>query len=285
MNLKNSRWIGWVCVIITSGGFLVLMSPFYNVIWGPKSVKTWAFAIQKVCDTGRGLSVASSMQVSEKMLLLSDYIFDLFFLVFSILFGVFFLGIKIIRGGIGNRQSKTNNGKANFDLIFDSLRNGTVEDWERLAQQSPAFPHGVDRFVERHWITHAIDCGTLESVRWMISKGVNLRFVDDEGFSPLHSCIDREFPDQHEMLQLLIDSGADINIGTELGTMGFNGWSPLHMAAARNDLKAIKILLDNGADTTLKTIIDDYCTAEQEATIAGKHEAAELIRTHKRTPR
>ena len=60
-----------------------------------------------------------------------------------------------------------------------------------------------------------------------------------------------------------------------------NGWSPLHMAAARNDLQAIKILLDNGANTTLKTIIDNYCTAEQEAVILGKHEAAELIKTCK----
>ena len=168
-----------------------------------------------------------------------------------------------------------------YDLIFNSLLNGTVEDWERLAQQFPDFPHGFDSVVERHWITNAIDCGSFESVQWMISKVANLKFVDGEGYSPLHSCIDREFPGKYEMLQLLIDNGADVNIGTELGTMANNGWSPLHMAAARNDLEAIKILLDNGADTTLKTIIDDYCTAEQEAKILGNHKAAELIRTYK----
>ncbi|MCL2154094.1 MAG: ankyrin repeat domain-containing protein [Leptospirales bacterium] len=166
-----------------------------------------------------------------------------------------------------------------IDLIFSKLQNGTVEDWECLAKQFPDFPNGLDDVcVGRYWITNAIDCASLECVKWIISKGVNLRFVDSEGYSPLHSCIDREFSDKYEMLQLLINSGADINIGTELATMALNSWSPLHLAAARNDLEAIKILLDNKADTTLKTIIDDYCTAEQEATILGKHEAAELIR-------
>jgi len=180
-----------------------------------------------------------------------------------------------------------------YDLIFKTLLNGTEEVWERLAQQFPNFYNELDsdetyednsgeiHRIGRDWITNAIDCGSLESVRWMISKGVNLRFVDCEGYSPLHSCIDRALPDKYEMMQLLIDNGADINIGTERETMGINSWSPLHMAAARNDLHAIKILLDNGADRTLKTIIDDYCTAEQEAMILGKHEAAALIRTCK----
>ena len=173
------------------------------------------------------------------------------------------------------------NNDEKYYLIFNNLLNGTVEDWECLAQQFSDFPHGFDSVVERYWIENAIDCGSLKCVQWMISKGVTLRFIDCEGYSPLHCCIDRELPDKYEMLQLLIDSGADINIGTELETMATNGWSPLHMAAVRNDLKAIKILLDNGADTTLKTIIDDYCTAEQEATIVGKHEAAGLIRAYK----
>lgn len=178
-------------------------------------------------------------------------------------------------------------------LIFDILLNGTVEDWERLAQQFPNFYNELDsgeaydknnvkvHAFGRFWIDNAIGCFSLECVRWLISKGVNLRYVDCEGYSPMHSCIDREFPNIHEILQLLIDNGADVNVGTQLEAMATNGWSPLHMAAARNDLQAIKILLDNGADTTLRTIIDDYETAEEQALASGNHEAAELIRTYK----
>ena len=185
------------------------------------------------------------------------------------------------------------NSDKKYDLIYNSLLNGKEEDWERLALQFPNFYNERDsdeayedndgkiHQLGRFWITNAIDCGSLESVRWIISKGANLRFVDGEGYSPLHSCIDREFSDKYEIMQLLIDNGADVNIGAELGTMALNSWSPLHMAAARNDLQAIKILLDNGADTTLKTIIDNYCTAEQEAENMGNREVAEFIRTYK----
>jgi len=207
------------------------------------------------------------------------------------------------------------NNDEKYDLIYNSLLNGTTEDWERLAKQFPDFPNGLDGreltkeaeddFRQRypdiynlknellqqypdfsdsiadHWLNIAVSEAPLECVRWMLSKGVNLNYKSPGGYFPLHCCLERELPDKYEILQLLIDSGADINIGTELGTMGENGWSPLHLAAARNDLEAIKILLDNGADTTLKTIIDSYCTAEQEATILGKSEAAELIRTYK----
>ena len=145
-----------------------------------------------------------------------------------------------------------------YKLIFNTMLNGTVEDWENLSTQFSDFPDGLTgdeeykdnsgrtQYHGQHWITEAIDCCSFECVRWMISKCVNLRFVDCEGYLPLHSCIDREFPDKHEMLQLLIDNGADVNIGTELGTMGTNSWLPLHMAVARNDLQAIKILLNNG---------------------------------------
>ena len=167
-----------------------------------------------------------------------------------------------------------------YGLIMDSLKEGTVDDWERIAQQVPDFPRGLDDFTNRHWITSAIDCGSLASVKWMISKGVNLRFVDEEGYSPLHSCIDRTLPDKYEILQLLIDSGADINIGTELETMAINGWSPLHRAANNNDIESVTILLNNKADRTLKTIIDNYSTAEQEAAHCGNHEVVELIRSY-----
>ena len=184
------------------------------------------------------------------------------------------------------------NNDEKYDLIFNILLNSTGEDWERFAQQFPDFPNGLDRELFKYdcgqiyqlgtpWITNAIDCASFECVKWMIAKGVNLHYKAPGGYFPLHSCIDREFPDKYEMLQLLIDNGADVNVGTNLDAMAINSWSPLHMAACRNDLEAIKILLDNGADITLRTTIDNYCTAEQEAVILGKQEAAELIRTYK----
>jgi ankyrin repeat protein len=167
-----------------------------------------------------------------------------------------------------------------YDKIMDCLTNGTAEEWERLSMQIPDFPHGSDHFIHREWIINAIDCGSLASVKWMLSKKVNLHFIDNEGYSVLHSCIERDNADKYEILQLLIDGGADVNVGNELESMAINSWTPLHLAAARNDLDAIKILLENGADSSLKTIIDNYCNAEQEATILGQNETADFIRNY-----
>ena len=172
------------------------------------------------------------------------------------------------------------------EMILNSLLNGTVDDWEQLAAKFPDFPNGLDNYnsVGRNWITNAIDCASLECVKWMLTKNVNLHFVESEGYTPLHSCIDRELPDKYEILQLLINGGADINTGARIednNLMTCNSWTPLHMAANRNDLESIKILLNNGADKTLKTIIDDYCTAEEEAMISGNKEAAELIKNYR----
>jgi len=106
MKLKNGRWMGWVSVLMSLGAFLFLASPFYNFIWGPKSLRSVAFAIQKTCDAGRGLSVDEGMRISEHMLFFSDLIFDLFVLVFFVFLGLFAQGISIIRRGLGNSHSK-----------------------------------------------------------------------------------------------------------------------------------------------------------------------------------
>lgn len=167
-----------------------------------------------------------------------------------------------------------------YENIINSLQTGIVNDWELIAKEISDFPNGCDGFIGRAWIVNAIDSGSLSLVEWMLSKNINLRFVDNEGYSVLHSCIDRELPDKYKIMQLLINNGADINIGAELGQMALEGWTPLHMAAHRNDIEAIKILLQNGADTTIETIIDHYCNAEQTALRAGSNEAAELIKSY-----
>lgn len=126
--------------------------------------------------------------------------------------------------------------------------------WKIWHNNSLDFPDGLSNreYCAEHWIIHAVDSAPIEYVKWIMSKGVNLHFIELDSYSPLHSCIDREYSDKYEILHLLIDNGADINIGTQVEQMGFNGWSPLHMAAARNELEAVKILLDNGADPSLK---------------------------------
>ena len=142
---------------------------------------------------------------------------------------------------------------------MDILGSGDIEKLEEASQVIDDFPNGKDDFIQRHWITNAIDCGCLDSVKWVLEKGVDLAFRDDEGCTPFLSAIDRDLPGKHEVIELLIEYGAPIN------KQGWNDWTPLHQAAVREDIRALEILVDSGADLNRKTRIDDYATPLEEA--------------------
>jgi ankyrin repeat protein len=158
---------------------------------------------------------------------------------------------------------------SDYDDIMKSIMAGDVKALEDLTQLVDDFPTGKDDFISRHWITNGIDCGTSEVVAWMLSKGAPVVFRDDEGYTVLHSAIEREKPDKYELIRLLIDAGADIN------AHGVNDWTPAHMAAVRNDVEALRILHSAGADFSITTRIDDYATPLEEARNLGG--AAEAV--------
>jgi ankyrin repeat protein len=159
-----------------------------------------------------------------------------------------------------------------YSYLIDLLAKGDATLLEEAEYIIDNFPKGIDDFIQRHWITNAIDCGSLESVKWILSKNVDLSFRDDGGYTPILSAIDRELPDKYEIIQLLIDNGAPIN------KKGINDWTPLHMAAARDDIEALKILVSNGADLTIRTEIDEYATPLEEAKILKKLKAVEYLK-------
>lgn len=62
-------------------------------------------------------------------------------------------------------------------------------------------------------------------------------------------------------VQTLIKHGASIN------ARGVNDYTPLHQAAAREDIDVLQLLIENGADINERTNIDNYATALEEARI------------------
>jgi len=141
-----------------------------------------------------------------------------------------------------------------YSEVLRALRQSNVDELETLCKMIENFPHGKDTFIERHWITNAIDCGSIETVMWILSKNVELRFRNDEGYTPLHSAMERGLPNKYEVFQALIDAGADVN------AHGPNDYTPLHSAIMQNDLRALRILLHSGADRKISTRIDYYET-------------------------
>jgi len=145
-----------------------------------------------------------------------------------------------------------------YDLGIAALQAGDVAELENLAELVAAFPEGEDDFIGRRWITNAIDVGAVESVTWMLARGVDLTFRDREGYTPLHSALERP-TDRYEVLEMLLVAGAPVN------AKGVNDWTPAHMAAARDDVEALRILVRYGADLSIRTNIDECATPLEEA--------------------
>jgi ankyrin repeat protein len=81
-------------------------------------------------------------------------------------------------------------------------------------------------------------------------------------------------PDVNDILKWLLAAGADPN------QRGVNDWTPLHMAVAQRSPDAIRILIEGGADASLRTRIDDCLTPREAAEQAGLREIADLIGAH-----
>jgi ankyrin repeat protein len=160
-----------------------------------------------------------------------------------------------------------------YDYALDVLAHGDDSQLEELAQLVPEFPAGVDDFLGRRWIINAIDCGSLRSIEWILSRKVDLSFRDEEGYTVLHAAIDRRDGDRHECLRLLLEAGAPVN------AHGINDWTPAHMAAVRDDVEVLKLLRAYGADFTIRTEIDNYATPLEEAKRSRKAAAVAYLQS------
>ena len=158
-----------------------------------------------------------------------------------------------------------------YDVAIEILKSGDRARLEELALLVEGFPDGVDSFIYRRWIINAIDVGAMSSIQWMLATGVDLSFRDEEGYTPLLAAIERRSDDRYEVLRLLLDAGAPIN------RKGINDWTPAHMAAARDDVEALRLLVAHGADLTIRTEIDDYATPLEEARHLRQYRAVAFL--------
>jgi uncharacterized protein len=161
--------------------------------------------------------------------------------------------------------------KYDYRSIMEAIHAANFEAMEKLSKCWDEFPSGTDDFIRRHWITNAIDCGSVEVVSWMLSHGAYVPIEVDDGYTVLHSVIERSTEDKYQMMRILIDAGADVN------EIGIHGYAPAHHAAVRNDVESLKILHEHGADFSLRTSVDDYATPLEEARSMTQRHPAEAI--------
>jgi ankyrin repeat protein len=125
---------------------------------------------------------------------------------------------------------------SDYSYLWELLKGGDTALLEEVAAILDDFPEGGDD-AQRRWIVNALHGGALQSIQWLLSKNVQLDFRNNESGTVLICAIERTHADRYEVLELLLQHGAPIHL------QGWNDWTPAHMAVARNDVAALKLLV------------------------------------------
>ena len=110
--------------------------------------------------------------------------------------------------------------------------------------------------------------GQLDIARQLIDKDAD---VNKPGWAPLHYAVSSSQGDALGVAKLLLDNSAYVDAASP------NGTTPLMMAAMYGSPEAIKLLLEESADPTLKNQLG--LTAIDFARRANRNDVAELIAT------
>ena len=157
--------------------------------------------------------------------------------------------------------------------LHETYRRGDLAALKRLLGDPPDFPNcrgpaGAGEIILEYAIYHS----PLAFIRTLLELGADPNYQDPAGFPALIAALSTDRTDRYELIELLLGAGADIE------ARGINDWTPLHYAAATDDLKGIELLLARGADPSARTRIDDCATPLEEAEILARTEAVGLLR-------
>jgi len=157
--------------------------------------------------------------------------------------------------------------------IHDAYERGDLEALKALLGDPPDFPNcrgpaGAGAIILEYAIYHS----PLPFVWTLLEQGADPNYQDHARFPSLIAALSSARSDRHELIELLLASGADVQ------QRGINDWTPLHYAAVTDDLEAIELLLAHGADPNARTRIDDCATPLEEAERLSQAKAVQLLR-------
>jgi uncharacterized protein len=166
-----------------------------------------------------------------------------------------------------------------FQRIDNAFRQGDL-DALRAAVDDPALvPNGRMPDGIGPCLVYAIYHSPLAFIRTLLEIGADPNLPAGDGFPPLIAALSCSRavpgaagrPDVDSIIRLLLSFGADPN------QRGINDYTPLHMAVAERQALAVQILLDAGADSELRTRIDECHTPLEMAEAAGLVDMAAML--------
>jgi ankyrin repeat protein len=94
----------------------------------------------------------------------------------------------------------------------------------------------------------------VEMAELLIANGADVRVEDERGQTALHWAVNRNnHRGNRALIELLLKHGADINAKAASTSVGWAGWTPLHVACRNGALNIVELLVARGADVNVKT--------------------------------
>ena len=163
--------------------------------------------------------------------------------------------------------------------MHDAFCRGDLQALRAAAENPDDVPNGQMPLAIGSCLEYAIYHSPMAFIRSLLELGANPNPADHSGFPPLIAALSCSRsqpgsparPDVPEIITMLLEFGADPN------GRGVNDYTPVHMAVAEGHVRAVKILLDGGADPLLRTRIDYFETPLETAERAGNKEIVALF--------
>jgi len=131
----------------------------------------------------------------------------------------------------------------------DALQRGDSDAIRDKARENSSYIHERD-FVGDTPLLTAIAFADLDLVQFLLRHGADPNVEVNDGYTCLLTAIESDADESTPIVAELIRAGADIH------AIGTNGWTPLHMAAARGQVEKARLLIDAGADVNRRKEID-----------------------------
>ena len=166
-----------------------------------------------------------------------------------------------------------------FQKIDAAFREGKLAALKAAVDDPESVPNGPMPMAIGPCLEYAIYHSPVAFIRELLELGAEPNPEDHTGFPPLIAALSCSRPhpgspgrkDTIEVLALLLTFGADPN------QRGLNDYTALHMAVGERHTEAVRLLLESGADPSVRTRIDECETPLEMAEKAGLQDLVTLL--------